>query len=415
MDASLGIGKRVKRYRETAGRSQAVVAGLCGITERYLSMIESGQKTPSSKILSLLATELGVPIASLLSDSPGAEPQAADRAAPDVVRTLMGYGRPSLKEPAASPTDLRERVEQSWSCWQTSKDRFSRAEETLPALIGDVEHALAARRRGSDAAERRDVLRIAADLYGLLRSYCRRVGRLDLSLMAADRAIRVAEEADDPVRLAGAQWNLGHVLLSDTRDGAAEEAKDVVLGAVDRIRGETNTSGLTAVRGALELVAVVADARQRDWWKARERLKTAASLGQEAGEGNVQRTVFGPTNVNLHAMSIEMLAGEAAEALRMADQLDTRVLPSRERQFTFGLEVARCHALRREDAAVYVHSLGLEELAPEDLARSSQGLALVTDLVLYARVSSPDQETGPRIRMLSPAARSRGLRTCPSA
>jgi hypothetical protein len=69
-------------------------------------------------------------------------------------------------------------------------------------------------------------------------------------------------------------------------------------------------------------------------------------------------------------MSIEMLAGEATEGLRLADKIDTSRLPSRERQFTFGLEMARCYDLQREDAAVLVHLLTLEDLAPEDMARS---------------------------------------------
>ncbi|WP_046502488.1 helix-turn-helix domain-containing protein [Streptomyces odonnellii] len=389
------VGDRVKYYRKTNGhRSQAVVAGLCGITERYLSLIENGQKTPSADVLSRLASELGVPIAALLSDTPGPEPVPTDRTASDVARALMGYGRPPVSTPVVPPADLRERVEQAWRTWQTSKERFTEAEVTFPALIEDVEHALRAYRRGTDPAVRRDVLRTAADLYGLLRSYCRRTGRLDLSLMAADRAIRAAEDADDPVRIAAAQWNLGHVLLSDERDGAVGEAKDVALAAVDRIKSEAVTLELTAVQGALELVAVVSDARQRNWWQARERLeKRAAPLGDEAGEGNVQRTVFGPTNVELHAMSVEMLAGEAAEALRLADHLDTTGLPSRERRFTFGLEVARCYDLRREDAAVYVHLLGLEGLAPEDLAHSPQARGLVAGLRKRVRPTYKQQVT----------------------
>ncbi|MFF5565342.1 helix-turn-helix domain-containing protein [Streptomyces sp. NPDC012623] len=388
------LGDRVKRYRKATGRSQPVIAGLCGISVRYLSLIEGGRKTPSVDVLSRLAAELQVPIGALLNDSTVTEPTSPDRAAADIAGALMGYRRPASGTPAVPAVVLRERVESAWATWQSSKTRFSEAEDTLPELIGDVEHAIQTHRRGTDVEARRDTLRTAADLYGLLRSYCRRAGRLDLSLMAADRAIRAAEEADDPVRLASAQWNLGHVLLSDERAGAVEEAKDVALNAVDQCRREADTPELTALRGALELVAVVADARQRRWWDARQRLeKKAAVLGDRAGEGNVQRTVFGPTNVSLHAMSIEMLAGEAAEALRLADLVDTTGLPSRERRFTFGLEVARCHHLRGEDASVYVHLLGLEELAPEDLVRSAQGLALVNGLLGRVRPTYRDQVT----------------------
>ncbi|MGW1364732.1 helix-turn-helix domain-containing protein [Streptomyces chartreusis] len=375
----LPIGRRVRYYRRHNGnRSVAVIAGLCGITERYLHLIEAGEKIPSTEVLYRIASELGVPVAALLAEGPVEEPVSPRTAAPAVARALVGTPPTATGEPA-SPTQLRERVEQAWSVWQTSKERFTEADSLLPDLITDVENAIRAHRRGTDATARREVLRVAADLYGLLRSYCRRSGRLDLSLMVADRAMRAAEDADDPVRIAAAAWNLGHVLLSHNEAGSIEEAGEVARLAVEQLRRSPRTPESRAVEGALELVAVVSDARRRRWWVARQRLEQRAiPLARSVGESNVAWTVFGPTNVRLHAMSIEMLAGEASEGLRMADQVDVTQLPSRERQFTFGLEVARCHDLRREDAAVLVHLLGLEDLAPEDLARS----ALARDMVL---------------------------------
>lgn len=377
----LPVGERVKYYRRKKGnRTQAAIAGLCGITERYLQQIEAGQKVPSADVLARLAAELGVPLAALLTDDGVEESSVPLTAAPAVARALMGYDRPRSSAPA-SPSELRERVEQAWRTWQSSKDRFTAAALVLPDLIGDIEHAVRVHRTGTDAQARREVLRVAADLYGLLRSYCRRAGRLDLSLMVADRAIRAAEDADDPVRIATAQWNLGHVLLSHSEPGAVEEAKEVALRAVEQLQQAPVTVEAKAVEGALELVAVVSDARRRHWWEARDRLEQrAAPLAEQVREGNVQWTVFGPTNVAMHAMSIEMLAGEASEGLRVADRIDTHGLPSRERQFTFGLELARCHDLRREDAAVLVHLLDLEDIAPEDLARSALARNMILDL-----------------------------------
>ena len=310
---NLNIGQRVKHYRRASGRSQVVIAGLCGITERYLQQIEAGRKVPSADVLARLPAELGVPIAALLAEEKPADQRTVPlTAAPAVARALMGYGPVGSSDPG-TPVELRERVERAWSSWQTSKGRFTEAAEALPGLIADVEHAVRLARRGNDLAARREVLRVAGDLYGLLRSYCRRAGRLDLSLMVADRAIRAAEDADDPVRIAAAQWNLGHVLLSHSDASAIEVAKDIALVAVEQLRRAPATVERRAVEGSLELVAVVSDARRRNWWAARQRLADrAAPLAKEVGEGNVQWTVFGPTNVHLHAMSIEMLAGEAA-------------------------------------------------------------------------------------------------------
>ncbi|MEU6260198.1 helix-turn-helix domain-containing protein [Streptomyces griseorubiginosus] len=376
----LPLGEKVKHYRRKSGRTQVAVAGLCGISERYLQQIEAGQKVPSADVLARLADELGVPLAGLLTEDSVEESTVPLTAAPAIARALMGYDRPPRSTPAG-PSELRERVEQAWRTWQSSKDRFTAAALVLPDLISDVEHAVRVHRAGTDAEVRREVLRAAADLYGLLRSYCRRAGRLDLSLMVADRAIRAAEDADDPVRIAAAQWNLGHVLLSHNEPAAVEDAKEVALRAVEQLRQAPTSAEGKAVEGALELVAVVSDARRRCWWEARDRLEQrAAPLAEEVGEGNVQWTVFGPTNVAMHAMSIEMLAGEATEGLRVADQIDTHCLPSRERQFTFGLELARCHDLRREDAAVLVHLLDLEDTAPEDLTRSPLARNMILDL-----------------------------------
>lgn len=177
----LPIGERIAYYRSKNGnRTQAAIAGLCGISERYLSLIENGKRTPSAAVLTRLAAELGVPVSALLTEHAPPEPQAPLTVEPAVARALMGYG-PARSTPPVAPAELRERVEGAWRTWQTSPTRYTDIAAALPALIEDVEHAVRAHRGGNEAATRREVLRSAADLYGLLRSYCRRTGRLDLS------------------------------------------------------------------------------------------------------------------------------------------------------------------------------------------------------------------------------------------
>ncbi|MFJ1839918.1 helix-turn-helix domain-containing protein [Streptomyces sp. NPDC088175] len=390
----LPLGERVRERRNRLGRTQAVVAGLCGITTDYLSQIERGLRVPSSEVVGKLAAELQVPAGWLLGDDNSPQPQEQQGLAGDgVVRALLRQ-HPWPAPVAVDACVLRERVEAAWGTWQTSPTRFTSAEAVLPGLISDVEATAGAHRRGTvPAAERREVLRTAADLYGLLRSYCRRVGRLDLSLMVADRALRAAEDADDPLRIAAARWNLGHVLLS--RPGQEAEAAEVALSAADELGRALGTVDALAIRGALELVAVVAEARTRRPWAARERLNgKAAPLAEQVGEGNTLWTVFGRTNTELHAVSVEMTDGDAVEGLRLADRVDLSKLPSMERRFTFGLEVARCYDLRRDDAAVLVHLLELEELAPEDLERSPLARTVTASLVGRARPTLRRQAVG---------------------
>ncbi|MEU6222228.1 helix-turn-helix transcriptional regulator [Streptomyces sp. NPDC047042] len=380
--ADLPIGDRIRHYR--GGRRQDAVAGLAGISPDYLSQIERGLKVPSLPILYALAQELGVPTAALLSEQPPAEAELTDTAETAVGRALLGYG-PARSTAPAPASELRDRVEAAWKSWQTAGDRFSKAAETLPDLVADVEHAVRAARAGTDLAERRSVLRAAADLYCLLRSYLRRTGRVDLATLAADRAMRAAEDADDPLRIAAAQWNLGHVLLAA---GQPAEAEELALRAAERVAtARMPEIERAAMEGALQLVAVVGSARRRRWWEARERLTqhAAPAARMVPDASNISWTVFGPTNIALHVLSIEMEAGETGEALHTADAIDTSGLPSLEREFTFGLEVAACHSQRRDDAAVLLALLGLEAIAPEDLARTPLARQMVLTVIRRAR------------------------------
>jgi len=220
----LPVGERVRDRRRRLGRTQAVLAGLCGITTDYLSQIERGLKTPSGDVLARLAAELQVSVGTLLGDTEPERAPAAASGSSGVVQALLQRHRAC--HPLSSD-ELRARVEHAWKVRQTSPRRFTEAEALLPDLIRDVEGTVRALRTGNAATARREALRVAADLHGLLRSYYRRTRRPDLSLMAADRALSAAEDADDSLRVGAARWNLGHVLLA--QPGSEQDAADVAM------------------------------------------------------------------------------------------------------------------------------------------------------------------------------------------
>ncbi|BBA98129.1 putative transcriptional regulator [Actinacidiphila reveromycinica] len=250
MDPDFLVGKRIRDHRQQRGRSQAVVAGLCGITEDYLSRIERGVKTPTLHVLIKISRELRVPVAVLVGDTSPAEPPPSSTPpmAKEVTQALLVGSTVTASAPA--PAALRERVNAAWSIWQRSPQRFTEAAVVLPSLIADTEAALHTSYTEAECGALREAQRCAADLYFLLRSYCRRAGRTDLSLLVADRGRKAAEAADDPIRIAAATWNLGHILLGTDEP---EEAADVVLRGLDRL-GEPRTVEATAMAGALERV-----------------------------------------------------------------------------------------------------------------------------------------------------------------
>lgn len=377
------IGERLRFYRQGKGKTQAVVAGLAGVTEEYVSQIERGLKTPTLTVLHRFSKILGVRVSELLGEATTEHDEVVHPVGFAVQRAMMSYPKSGGE---ANLAGLRGRVDAAWSIWQGSPHRFSEASAALPALITDV---LAAERSlaGVTAAEadRREAQRISADLYFLLRTFTKRIGRTDLSLLAADRGVLAAEAADDPVRLAAAKWNLGHILIAQ---GEADGAEDVVMTALDDLRRDTADDDVDAVgmTGALWLVSAVAAVRNADPWTARERLRDKAlPAARVTGDANVLWTVFGPTNVKLHAVSVEMEMGEAAEALRLADDIDVSATPSLERKTTFALEVARCYEQRRDDPGVFLHLVNAEASGPEDMRYNSLARDLVHGLLRRAR------------------------------
>lgn len=382
MPDDVSIGERVRFYRK--GRTQAVISGLAEISENYLSQIERGQKTPTVGVLQSLAKALGVPVSVLLGEPAYASESSIHPVAPEIQAALMSRNE-SQAEPA-DLTSLRVRVNAAWRTWQATANRFSGIALLLPELIRAVQHAERASR--GNPAEHTEAQRIAADLYFLLRTVCKRIGRPDLALLVADRAVSAAEDADDPVRVLGAEWNLGQILLSQ---GEAEEAFSVSVRSAEEL--ELRLPDLpveyTAMCGALWLNAATAASRLRDPWKARDILRERAEplSRRVADSSNTLWTVFGPTNVALHAVSVEVEAGETAEALRIAEQIDVAGSPSMERRTTFYLQLASCYEQRRDDMGVLVHLQGAQETGPEDLRFNSVSRELVRGLLKRSRSS----------------------------
>lgn len=280
---------------------------------------------------------------------------------------------------------LRGRVDGAWSIWQRSPHRYTEVSEVLPGLVTDVQAAQRGLARGSASDQRREIQRISADLFFLLRTFTKRIGRTDLSLLVADRGVLAAEAADDPVRMAAAKWNLGHILLAQ---GQSDGAEEVALKAIEDLQRETADDNHDAVgmAGALWLVSAVAAVRNNDPWTARDRLREKAlPAARVTGDANVMWTVFGPTNVGLHAVSVEMEMGEAGEALRLADDIDISRTPSLERKTTFALEVARCYEQRRDDPGVFLHLVNAEASGPEDMRYNTLARDLVQGLLKRAR------------------------------
>lgn len=60
------LGKRIKQYREKVGLTQFQLAEKIGVSEFYISALETGRRNPGRKTLVKLANEMKIPIEALL-------------------------------------------------------------------------------------------------------------------------------------------------------------------------------------------------------------------------------------------------------------------------------------------------------------------------------------------------------------
>ncbi|GAA1748816.1 helix-turn-helix transcriptional regulator [Streptomonospora arabica] len=382
---SLGrvFAQRLRWHRRHQGKSQAVVAGLAGINAEYLGQIERGHRNPSLDLVEAIAGALGIPVTDLVTETPEPPSVAADvLLASELHRSLLLRGSEALS-PRGRIADLKARVEDAWDLWQGAADRYSRLAELIPGLIGDVVATCDAP-ASNDPAEQH----VAADAYALLRTVARRINRPDLALVAADRERRAADRTDDAIRLASADWNLAHALLGQ---GEPHTAEEVALAAASGLERCTTRDGM-AMSGALWLTAAVAAARRRDKFTAVERIESHADpRAAKTGETNVGRTAFGPTNVAMHVLSIELEDGQAGNALAVADGIDPAPLASRERRTTLFLDLARAHALRFDPGAALLHLLQAERSSAEELRYNPAAHETVRRVFQRARPSMRTQ------------------------
>jgi len=393
-------GQLIRLYRIDRKKSTTSVATHVGITVRYLEMIEASTKTPSLPVLRKLAKVLGVRTSALVGEAPSEDHEGpVNPRLTAVERALFTYRSVALADPAQLPTldELGEQIRAVEQAWFTSPSKYSDALRVLPDLIVNSERAVHEYERSVQAC------RQLSELYRLARPILKTLGRVDLGSLVSDRAMRYAEEAEDPLLIAAASWSLGHAMVSDDMPGAALDLAMKASEALEPFLPD-GTPEHFSLYGGLLLVGAIASLRTGDPWRARELLRgPAREAALQVGEGhNYHLMVFGPTNVGIHMVSVEHEQGEISEALRLADEVDISLIPSLGRKTSHLYQVARAYECKNNDTAVFVHLKMAERICPQDFQHKREARSMVITLLKRAKPSyaSEVREFAGRIGLL---------------
>jgi transcriptional regulator with XRE-family HTH domain len=359
-------GQRIARARRRRGLSQAVLAGLVGRSESWLSQVERGKRgVDSHSVLVRLAEVLRMDIEEITGS--GDEDETGRRAypaAPLIERAMMGYGAPGPLDGGeesgreVSLDFLRAQARSAYQAYQAT--RYDATGRILPGLIRGVETAARTTRSASPAT-----CAVRARVYDTTAALLSRVGEPFLAWAAADRAMFAAEQSGDPLLSAASAWRLSYMVTGRKHP---QEALDLAMAAVTALDHTMRVPSpeRLSVLGALHLAAATAAAASFDRATTKTLLASARGIAGRTGEANHMGTAFGPVNVGIHAISASLKLGDPRTATETGEALDLVAMPAGlvGRRTQVNLDLARAYAMARKDAAAVNLLLAAERLSP---------------------------------------------------
>jgi transcriptional regulator with XRE-family HTH domain len=382
----LSTGERIRLKREAKGMSRTVLAGLVGRGPDWLKKIENGDRQLKDlELLTRLARVLQVDDLSELTGSPTSIPVSDNRATLPFVAEVRDAVRGSLFQRAAeeppSVEALRGRVAQAWRQWHSSRFQRTEVGALLPSLIRDAQ----ALPRVLEGPERRKAHAVLAEVWHLTQQALAYGCEPELYWVIVDRGRTAAQDADDPLSLAGAAWTFGNGLRET---GFSDEAVHIVEEAAEALEPqlENGTSEVRGMYGALHLHAAVTLARMGSDGDAWRHYDVADRAADRLPSGYAHPwTVFGRGNADFHAVSIGVDLRTPGAALSRAESIDLATVPSVERRSRVLVEMARAHHQRNDQAGTLHWMSRAQDTSPETVRFTPSGRSLVSDLVRTAK------------------------------
>ena len=351
-------GERIQILRERKGLTRPVLAGLVGMSASWLKGIEQGRRLPPRlPVLVKLAEALAVGDVAVLAgtdmDLGEARRCRWPRSRASRMTRCPRSGRPSairccVTGPGPEVDALAARTADAWHVWHQSTQHRTDVGRILPRLVTDARIAA----RAAEGQDRRRANAVLADVYALVQHEVVWASEAELTWTAADRAMTAAQEADMPAALAGAAWTLGMVQRGTATRTGRWPSRVMPSRCWIRI-WRTARDELRGLSGALHLHAATTCARagrEGDAWRHWD--AASATADRLPGRYHHAWTMFGSSNVALHAVSLNADLSRSHDARSQAEQIDPDDIPSRERRGRLAVEIGRSYHQHRDYPAL---------------------------------------------------------------
>lgn len=358
------IGERIRVRRLLRGWSVRHAASRAGLSHATWSRIERGLQAADNRFV---LAEIAAALECSPADLAGVPVPAADRAAMAARAGVYGI-RQALVDldltddagRAAPPVAELARTAALVDTLRQACD-YAGTARLLPELLRDL-HAAA---RGP---ERQAALRLLCDLTSIASSVVRNLGHPAEAWLAAERCRDAAESAADPVLLGGAAYARA---TAASACGSFQRSLTLASAAVDALRPRSAVPGGAEMLGSLLLVCAYASRGLKKLDDSRAWADEAAGLAARTGETTTLGMFFGPTNVNIWRIGIEVDGGDPGRAAELARATNPSTIAAGFRQVFYYADTARAYArLRGRDREAIRYLMTAERLAPQHVHTS---------------------------------------------
>jgi transcriptional regulator with XRE-family HTH domain len=374
------IGQNVRAARRASGKSVEALAGLVGRSKSWLSKVENG-RTPLERRSDIAALAEALEVsADYLMGCPVPEVQRERRD-----YNLMALQRVLLDSAPDDPPDMRPRPIEALTGEVEQADAALRAADyaTVARVLPDAIAGLFVLSATADGPLRDEALRLIVTACGSDATCAlRHLGDVNLAWIAGERAQQAADMLDDQVWRGAAAFGRAHARSSANRPRALMLTPRIA----DEVEPHIGDDPFAhQVYGMLQLSSALACQIDGDGRAAADHAAEAARRAEQLGESPDAFELFGPANTGVWRASLAVDAGEPADALAFADEVEPRALASKNRRAALRVERARAHAMLGHDADTVTRELRqAERLSPQQVHNHPLVRELVADMVMRA-------------------------------
>ena len=374
------IGARIAYWRRRRGLTQGVLAGLAGVSQAYISQVEVGRKGIERRsTLVAIAAALQVTVTDLVGEpgDPTDPLKAATSSAIPRIRVALVEIEEGMERTPTRPLEQLEADVRRMAGLRAISDYPTMARE-LADLLGD-----AAAYGGLPLAR-----------IGYETSVClRNLGYRDLALPAARVAVAAAAAAGDPAWIGATKFVHSLALPIE----AARTARRVVDRSLAELQAHAADQRVRQMLGQLHLSASLACAVDKRPDDAAAHIAAAEAEARTLGDPDdgigFNLSAFGPTNLGLWRMSVDVELGEHGRALETAPSVNPAGLKVANRHQSYWLSYGRAlaHSGRTDREALTAFTRA-ERAAPAPFSLNPMARDAVSSMVHRARHRSVSED-----------------------